>query len=208
MGGGGDCNTRNTPEFYIELRSCNLICSQRFAQFSNHFEICSSHADGSSDTVLGCATFHNDKTNTTEILDEWDFTRFEFKISFQLISQITNYLPPQMSPWWLIVAHHLHSSSYKSPMSWFDPHHTSHLTLLLRVSALHRSNWNQWVPAHRTSRWRQRRVSIVARAVEWSCHQGNSSRQQTSAGTSPPWLSSQRCHWDPVPGGRGTMEEG
>ena len=134
--------------------------------------------------------------------------RYHEILGFKWISQITNHLPPQRWSWWLTAAHRLHSSSYKSPMSWSGPHHTSHPTLLLRASARHRSSWNQWAPAHRTSRWRQRCVSIAARAVEWSCCQGRSSRQQTSGGTSPPWRSSRRCQPGPVLGGIGTREEG
>ena len=57
-------------------------------QLTGPFEICTEH--GSIIAVL-CAKFQTDWIIETDVMDQWDFTRFEFKTSFGQISYIAQY---------------------------------------------------------------------------------------------------------------------
>ena len=66
--------------------SWNLVCPQLIHQSSNSFGICTEHG---SDTAVLCAKFQNDWTTETDVMDEQNFARFEFKMSFGALPWIT-----------------------------------------------------------------------------------------------------------------------
>ena len=80
----------------------NLVCPWLIYQLFNHFEIW--HRAGS-DTFVLCAKFQNDWTSETDVMGEWEFTRFEFKMSFRRISAplITKFHLVSLNVHWLLI---------------------------------------------------------------------------------------------------------
>ena len=65
----------------------SLFVHNLFCNHPNILEFCTRHC---SDTTVFSATFHNDWTTETDVMDERDFRRFEFKMSFGWISYIVH----------------------------------------------------------------------------------------------------------------------
>ena len=72
------------PKRHIKLDSREVSFTRNlFCNYPIVLKFCIEHG---SDTAVLCAKFQNDRTMETGVMDERDFARFEFKISFGRIS--------------------------------------------------------------------------------------------------------------------------
>ena len=86
----GCCDIEHPSETHIKLRSREIsFAHNSLRNCQIVLKYCTEH--GSITAVL-CAKFQNDLTNEMDVLDERDFARFEFEMSFGRISHVATAL--------------------------------------------------------------------------------------------------------------------
>ena len=83
------CNIGYLSETHLKPKSCEIsFACNLFINYPIVMTFCTEHA---SDTAMLCTNFQIDWTTEVDVMDEWDFVRFEFQISFRRISYIAQH---------------------------------------------------------------------------------------------------------------------
>ena len=79
------CNIGYLSKTHLKPKSCEISFAHNL--FINYLIVLKPCTKHDSDTALFCARFRNNWTTETNVMDEQDFTRFEFKMDGYPISQ-------------------------------------------------------------------------------------------------------------------------